>query len=125
MEWFFDGLGTMLLGLVLGGAAGGQLDTALEPGAFAKGSLPATSRVKPKSVGTHPRMIGQRRQDQKAGDNSQQWQVTGDVTIFQGVTEDRAREIARETAAEAVDRYVTEAVTCRRTDSPFRRLDDP
>lgn len=54
-------------------------------------------------------MISGRKQEQQAGDNSNQWQVTGDVTVIQGISEERAREIARVTASEAVERYATEA----------------
>lgn len=48
-------------------------------------------------------------QGQKGGDNANQVQIAGDVIIHQGVTEDRAREIARETAVEAIERYSEEA----------------
>lgn len=52
MDWIFDGLGTMLLGLVLGSAAGGSVGY----------------RFGVKSV----------RQSQSAGKNSRQVQVGGD-----------------------------------------------
>lgn len=55
MEWFFDGLGTMLLGLVLGGAAG-----------TAGGWKMAKNRYV--------------RQSQKAGNNARQSQVGGNST---------------------------------------------
>lgn len=54
MEWFFDGLGTMLLGLVLGGAAGGAAGYRLGAGSV--------------------------RQRQSAGDKSRQTQIGGDTT---------------------------------------------
>ena len=47
------------------------------------------------------------RQIQKAGDNSSQYQVAGDLVI--GLTEDRAREIALSTARSVMSEYTDEA----------------
>lgn len=54
MDWFFDGLGTMLIGLVLGGSAGGFIGW---------------------RVG-----INSTRQSQRGGDRSRQTQVGRDYT---------------------------------------------
>jgi hypothetical protein len=42
------------------------------------------------------------KQRQSAGENSQQIQVAGDLVLMSGVTESRAREIARAQAVEVV-----------------------
>lgn len=49
------------------------------------------------------------RQEQQAGDHSQQLQVAGDVHYHQGVTEQRAAEIAEYKAEQAISRYTAEA----------------
>lgn len=49
-------------------------------------------------------------QGQKAGSNSNQLQVSGDLIVVQGITEDRAREIARATADEAIASLTSEAL---------------
>ncbi|MFC7925081.1 hypothetical protein [Microbacterium laevaniformans] len=53
MDWFFDGLGTMIIGLIVG-AAGGSV---------------VTWRV----------MIKRQSQAQRAGENSKQMQAGGDI----------------------------------------------
>lgn len=49
------------------------------------------------------------RQGQRSGDHSQQLQVSGDLIVVQGITEERAREIARVTATETIEKYTEEA----------------
>lgn len=48
-------------------------------------------------------------QSQKGGQGSQQMQVAGDYIVNVGVTEARAREIARETSREVVQQLSTTA----------------
>lgn len=55
-------------------------------------------------------------QSQKGGQGSQQLQVAGDYIVNVGVTEERAREIARQTSQEVIQQYAVEAtelVECR------------
>jgi len=49
-------------------------------------------------------------QSQKGGQGSQQMQVAGDYIVNVGVTEARAREIARETSREVVQQHTAEAM---------------
>lgn len=49
------------------------------------------------------------RQLQKAGPGSHQIQVSGDLVVVEGVTEERAREIAEATAQRAIAEYTEEA----------------
>lgn len=48
-------------------------------------------------------------QAQKAGAHSQQVQISGDLVVMQGITEERAREIARETAEDVLSTYSAES----------------
>lgn len=48
-------------------------------------------------------------QKQQAGDGSAQYQVAGNLVVVQGVTEERAREIARDAARDAMDSLSSEA----------------
>jgi len=60
------------------------------------------------------------RQSQSSGDNSTQVQAAGDVIV--GISEDRAREIARETARQVIDVYADEGV--RLIQERITKLDD-
>lgn len=48
-------------------------------------------------------------QNQKAGEGSQQLQISGDVVINQGINEERAREIAREVSKHELEQFSAEA----------------
>lgn len=48
-------------------------------------------------------------QNQRGGPNSQQIQVAGDLVLLQGVTEERAKEIAADAARKVVEELTTEA----------------
>ncbi|MBT1631543.1 LPO_1073/Vpar_1526 family protein [Curtobacterium flaccumfaciens] len=60
------------------------------------------------------------RQSQSSGDNSTQVQAAGDVIV--GISEDRAREIARDTARQVIDVYADEGV--RLIQERITKLDD-
>lgn len=51
-----------------------------------------------------------RSQEQQAGNNAVQYQVNGTLVVHQGLSEDAAREIARETARRAVEAFHEEAL---------------
>lgn len=62
---------------------------------------------------------------QEAGDNAQQYQAGGNIIIVQGVTEERAREIAEIASREVVlreSRAVAEVVITERTDQLTNRI---
>lgn len=60
------------------------------------------------------------RQDQSAGDNSTQVQATGDVIL--GITEDRAHQIAEQTAREVLEKHTEEGL--RLVQERILKLDD-
>lgn len=50
------------------------------------------------------------KQTQKGGDHSQQVQIYGDYVVQEGITEERAQEIARNVAIEVVESFSAEAI---------------